>query len=141
MAQVYDEAIAQIMMKRGTPSTSGALHPEQVAVGRAWLLEERTYTDLAALYSALGDPTRVRIVHSLLRQELCTTDLAAVAGVSESAVSQHLRVLRGLRLVKTRRAGKLVYHSLDDEHVAQLLEVGLTHLGHDAAVLEGRSPS
>ncbi len=129
------------MLKGRRGSTSGALHPEQVARGRAWLLEQQTYTDLAALYSALGDPTRVRIVHSLLRQELCTTDLAAVAGVSESAVSQHLRVLRGLRLVKTRRAGKLVFHGLDDEHVAQLLEVGLTHLGHDAALLGDRSLS
>ena len=77
-----------------------------------------------------ADPTRVRLVHVLLRQELCTCDLAATLGVSESATSQHLRLLKALRLVKSRRAGKVVYHSLDDEHIAALIRVGLVHLGH-----------
>ena len=81
-------------------------------------------------FSALADPTRVKLVHVLLRQELCTCDLAATLGVSESATSQHLRLLRALRLVRSRRAGKVVYHSLDDEHIATLVRVGLVHLGH-----------
>jgi DNA-binding transcriptional ArsR family regulator len=66
-----------------------------------------------------------------MHQELCTCDLAAVVGVSESGVSQHLRVLRSLRLVKSRRAGKFVYYTLDDAHVALLVSVGLAHQGHE----------
>ena len=62
--------------------------------------------------------------------ELCTGDIAPLLGVTDSAVSQHLRVLRALRLIRSRRAGKFIYHSLDDEHVALLLSLGLTHLGH-----------
>jgi len=70
-----------------------------------------------------------------MRQELCTCDLAVVVGISDSGVSQHLRVLRALRLVKSRRAGKFVYYSIDDAHIALLVQVGLTHQGHadDAA--------
>jgi DNA-binding transcriptional ArsR family regulator len=84
----------------------------------------------------LPTPTRARIVHTLLRQDLCTCDLAAVLGITESAVSQHLRVLRMLRLVKHRRAGKLVYYSLDDAHVAQLVQIGLAHGGHSGDILD-----
>jgi DNA-binding transcriptional ArsR family regulator len=88
------------------------------------------YAELAALFGALADPTRAHIVHLLLQGELCTGDIAPLLGVTDSAVSQHLRVLRTLRLVRSRRAGKFIYHSLDDDHVALLLSIGLTHLGH-----------
>jgi ArsR family transcriptional regulator, lead/cadmium/zinc/bismuth-responsive transcriptional repressor len=88
------------------------------------------YVELAALFGALADPTRAHIVHLLLQGELCTGDIAPLLGVTDSAVSQHLRVLRALRLVRSRRAGKFIYHSLDDDHVALLLRIGLTHLGH-----------
>ncbi len=113
-------------------------HDEDVARARALLAEDVTYDALADLFGALADPTRARIVHTLLRQELCTCDLAAVLGITESAVSQHLRVLRMLRLVKHRRAGKLVYYSLDDAHVAQLVQIGLAHEGHTAEAALGR---
>lgn len=106
------------------------LHPEAVARARSWLDDERAYVDLAALFGALADPTRAKIVHMLLRQELCTCDIAAVVGISESGVSQHLRVLRSLRLVKSRREGKFVHYSLDDAHIALLVQLGLTHQGH-----------
>jgi DNA-binding transcriptional ArsR family regulator len=65
---------------------------------------------------------------------LCTCDLAAIAGISESAVSQHLRVLRRLRLVRSRREGKIVYHTLDDAHIGSLLEVCLEHVREEAAL-------
>jgi len=97
---------------------------------RALLAGDETYVDLSSLFAALADTTRVKLVHVLLAQELCTCDLAATLGVSESATSQHLRLLRALRLVRSRRAGKVVYHSLDDEHIALLVRVGLVHLGH-----------
>ena len=101
---------------------------ERVAEGRAHLLDETTYDELAAIFRALGDPTRAKIVYSLLHQGLCTCDLAELTGISESAVSQHIRVLRSLRLVRSRRAGKQVFHSLDDAHIAILLQIGLRHV-------------
>jgi ArsR family transcriptional regulator, lead/cadmium/zinc/bismuth-responsive transcriptional repressor len=94
----------------------------------ARLRDDATYRDLAAIFHALGDPTRAKIVSSLLHEELCTCDLAELTGVTESAVSQHLGVLRALRLIKSRRAGKQVFHGLDDAHVALLVHVGLSHL-------------
>jgi ArsR family transcriptional regulator, lead/cadmium/zinc/bismuth-responsive transcriptional repressor len=106
------------------------VHEDHVRQARAELAEVPTYVDLSSLFAALADTTRVKLVHVLLRRELCTCDLAATLGVSESATSQHLRLLRALRLVKSRRAGKVVYHSLDDEHIAALIRVGLVHLGH-----------
>lgn len=105
-------------------------HPAPLARLRGILQEPAAYRDLADLFGALADPTRAKIVHALMHQELCSCDVAAVAGVTASGASQHLRVLRSLCLVKSRRAGKLVYYSLDDAHVALLLQVGLTHLGH-----------
>lgn len=122
------------------------VHEEDVTRARTLLAGDDTYAELSGLFSALADTTRVRLVHVLLRQELCTCDLAATLGVSESATSQHLRLLKALRLVKSRRAGKVVYHSLDDEHIAALIRVGLVHLGHtgeatrlDAALAGSRS--
>jgi len=108
------------------------IHPETVAEARAQLEDAQTYRQLAEVFGALADPTRVRIVHTLLREELCTCDIAAVVGISESGVSQHLRILRALRLVKSRRDGKFVYYTLDDAHIALLVQIGLTHLGHAA---------
>ena len=82
---------------------------------------------LAETFQVLGDPTRVRIVHALSLSELCTSDLASVVGMSESAVSHQLRTMRQLRVVKSRRDGKLVYYSLSDEHVRSLFRQGLEH--------------
>ena len=101
---------------------------QRVEAARARLFDDATYAHLADIFRALGDATRAKIVSSLLQQELCTCDLAALIGISESAVSQHLRVLRALRLVRSRRRGKLVFHALDDAHIAILLQVGLSHV-------------
>lgn len=111
------------------------MHAADVRRARAEQLEPSTYRRLAAVFDALGDPTRARIVHLLLLREMCTSDLAIVSGVSESAVSQHLRVLRSLGLARSRREGRVVYYSLDDEHVAALVRTGLSHLGHQGAGL------
>ena len=79
---------------------------------------------------ALGDPSRAKIVFSLLQQELCVCDLAAVCDLSESATSQHLRVLKSLHIVKLRRSGRMSYYSIEDDHVRVLLGVSLNHLSH-----------
>lgn len=102
---------------------------QRVATGRALLLSDDTYSAIAETFRTLADSTRAKIVYSLLRQELCTCDLAAIVGVSESVVSQHLRVLRQLRLVKSRRSGKQMFHTLDDAHIHILLAVCLSHIG------------
>lgn len=98
--------------------------------GRELLLEDEAYWRLAETFRTLADPTRAKIVYSLLHQDLCTCDLAAIIGLSEPAVSQHLRMLRQLRVVRSRREGKAVYYSLDDEHVRALLSVALSHQRH-----------
>ncbi len=116
------------------PASARAVHPEAVRRAAAGLAGGEAYRRVARRFGALADPTRARLVDALLREELCTGDLAVVLGISEPGVSQHLRVLRSLRLVKSRRAGKFVYHSLDDAHVARLMALGLTHAGHATPV-------
>ncbi|MBI2303296.1 MAG: winged helix-turn-helix transcriptional regulator [Chloroflexi bacterium] len=104
--------------------------PTRLARAKGLLLEDEIYGDLAETFRALADSSRVKIVYCLLQQELCVCDLAAIVAQSESAVSQHLRVLRNLRLVKSHRQGKKVYYSLDDVHISVLLNVCLSHLRH-----------
>jgi ArsR family transcriptional regulator len=100
---------------------------------RASLPPERGQTRLAGLFAALGDPTRGRILLALAHEELCVCDLAEVAGVSGSAVSHQLRMLRDLRLVDWTRDGKRAVYRLADEHVRDLLAIGLSHIGEGEA--------
>src|SRR5688572_25577684 len=109
---------------------------DRVLQGRALLLGDEVYNDVAEIFRALGDTSRAKIVFSLLQQELCVCDLAAVCELSESATSQHLRILRGLRIVRLRRDGRMSYYSIDDDHVRVLLGVCLNHL-HDREALAG----
>ena len=86
----------------------------------------------AEVLKALADPTRLRLVRALMIEErLCVCDLAALAGVSASAVSHQLRLLRSCRLVRPQREGKMVYYRLDDEHVAGIVNLILDHVEHD----------
>ena len=106
------------------------VHPE--AVSRAREAVDRAPVEaLAETFKVLGDPTRVRILLALSDQELCVCDLAEIFDVTSSAVSHQLRLLRTHRLVKARREGKLVFYSLDDEHVRGLFAEGLRHLQDD----------
>ncbi len=79
-------------------------------------------------FKLLGDPTRLKIILSLKEEELCVCDLATLLGVSRSAVSHQLRLLKNLRLVKFRRQGKIAYYSLDDTHISKLIEAALEHI-------------
>jgi DNA-binding transcriptional ArsR family regulator len=94
------------------------------------LLKDNTFTHLADLFSALSDPTRLRIISVLLRGELNVGDIATQLEMTESAVSHQLRGLRQLRLVRSRKAGRQVYYTLDDDHVARLYRLGLDHVEH-----------
>ena len=95
---------------------------------RPRLLGERQAVELADTFAVLGDPTRVRLVDALAHGELCVSDLADVVGLTESAVSHQLRLLRSLRIVRARRAGRLVYYQLDDAHIRTLLDQGRRHI-------------
>jgi ArsR family transcriptional regulator, lead/cadmium/zinc/bismuth-responsive transcriptional repressor len=84
--------------------------------------------DLAETFKALGDVTRVRILDALSNAELCVCDIASLLDLTESAVSHQLRLLRGLRLVRSRRAGRMVFYALDDDHILSLFEQGMEHV-------------
>jgi ArsR family transcriptional regulator, lead/cadmium/zinc/bismuth-responsive transcriptional repressor len=91
-------------------------------------LTDATVTALAETFKVLGDSTRVRILDALSYAELCVHELAERVGISESAVSHQLRLLRGMRLVRQRRDGRLVYYTLDDQHIVGLFAQGLEHV-------------
>jgi DNA-binding transcriptional ArsR family regulator len=95
---------------------------------RSRLLTGRDVDAVAEVFKLLGDPTRVRLVDALSHGERCVCDLASLVGMSESAVSHQLRLLRGARLVRVRRAGRLAFYSLDDHHVVGLLHDTRKHV-------------
>lgn len=99
---------------------------------RAMLMRPRTIEGLADTFRVLGDPTRVRILDALSGGELCVCDIASLVGISESAASHQLRLLRNSRLVRPRRAGRLVYYAIDDHHILELLRQALTHVEEEA---------
>jgi DNA-binding transcriptional ArsR family regulator len=106
------------------------IHAEQVQAVRQNLLTDATATRLATLFGVLSDPTRLQVVYALLRAstgELCVCDLAAGLGRDDTTISHQLRVLRNQQIVTMRKAGRVVYYRLVDEHVRLLLELGLTH--------------
>lgn len=91
-------------------------------------LDAESVTALAETFRMLGDVTRVRILDALSRAELCVQDLARRVDLTESAVSHQLRLLRGMRLVRPRRAGRQVFYTLDDQHIVRLFAQGLEHV-------------
>lgn len=105
-----------------------AIDSKRVQAIKMHMKPEETMTLLAETFRALGDPARATILYALVHGELCVCDLAEVVGISESAVSHHLRVLRNLRLVSYRRRGRRVCYSLADEHIRTLLAQGLQHV-------------
>ncbi|HZD58360.1 MAG TPA: metalloregulator ArsR/SmtB family transcription factor [Anaerolineales bacterium] len=94
------------------------------------MLDEQTAIRLADLFGALSDPSRVRIIAELTQGEKNVSALAEAVGLSDSAVSHQLRGLRQMRLVRTRKEGRQVFYSLDDEHIADLYTRGLDHVQH-----------
>lgn len=105
----------------------------KVARARQALPAPATVGVLAETFKALGDPTRLQIVSALAHEELCVCDLASLVGVSQSAVSHSLRVLRDLRLVRYRKVGRIAYYTLDDAHIVSLLGEGRRHVEEQAA--------
>jgi len=98
-------------------------------------IDEQTRRHIAETFSAMGDPNRAAILLHLAQTEHCVSELAEMLGISESAVSQHLRLLRTLRLVRPRKQGRHVYYTLDDHHVKTLLGVCVEHVQGQATGL------
>lgn len=106
------------------------IHEDQVRIAQEYLIDGLTSTHLSRTFQALSDPTRVRLISALSRSELCVCDLAALLGMSQSAISHQLRSLRDLRLVKSRREGREIFYTLDDDHIRELYDLGLKHVLH-----------
>ncbi|WP_163340853.1 metalloregulator ArsR/SmtB family transcription factor [Desulfopila sp. IMCC35008] len=107
---------------------SRIIHKEKIDAAREAALVPQEVEGLSQLFKAFGDPSRLRILYGLINREMCVCDLAALLQISESAVSHQLRLLRTLRLVTNRREGTVLYYSLADEHVTELIQVALVHL-------------
>ncbi len=90
--------------------------------------EEETLCDLAELFKVFGDSTRIKILYALLEAEMCVGDLTRLLGLTQTAVSHQLRILRANKLVKGRKEGKMVIYSLDDDHVRTMIDRGLEHV-------------
>lgn len=103
------------------------IHEERVIRARQNVLDSETIGGVSRIFKALGDPTRLKILWALDHGEMCVCDLAAMLDISESAVSQQLRILRNLSLVANRREGTVLYYHLMDEHVRQLVNMALEH--------------
>ena len=114
--------------EKAVPHT--ARHPEIVARARATIPSEALIAMVVEMFQVVGDTTRVKIVYALMQQSLCVGDLALLVGVSRSALSHQLRLLKDRQLVKARREGNVIYYSLDDHHLAALLREAEYHADH-----------
>lgn len=104
------------------------IHEAVVSDTRSKMKSEDEYMRLAMLFKMFDDKTRVKILHALEQHELCVCDLASLLGVTKSAISHQLKALRLANLVKFRREAQVVYYSLADDHVKEILRIGFTHL-------------
>ena len=115
-------------MKQEFTCDCDVIHEETVKTVGEKLKPKDEYVRLASLFKLFGDGTRVQILHALEHSEMCVCDLAVLLGVTKSAVSHQLKALRLANLVKYRKEAQIVYYSLADDHVKQILDKGLEHL-------------
>lgn len=104
------------------------IHEDAVRKAKQTMASREEYMQLASLLKMFGDGTRVQILHVLAEQEMCVCDLAAILGVTKSAVSHQLKALRLAHLVRFRREGQIVYYDIADDHVRSILELGFAHV-------------
>jgi Predicted transcriptional regulators len=107
------------------------IHEDVVDEVREHMPEEETLIDLSDLFKIFGDSTRVKILYALFKSEMCVCDIAVLLGMTKSAISHQLRVLKQAKLVKYRKEGKIVYYSLSDEHVKNIFAQGLLHISEN----------
>jgi ArsR family transcriptional regulator, lead/cadmium/zinc/bismuth-responsive transcriptional repressor len=114
------------------------IHPPAVFAARAALGAMPPAPDVAGLFALLADPTRLRLLAALAAGELCVCDLAAATGINRTTVSHQLRTLREGRLVRSRREGRVIFYALDDDHVRDLMAMGIAHAGEISGEPETR---
>jgi ArsR family transcriptional regulator len=115
------------IIREGEACEVKCINPGKVRRLVKYLPESDALKQLSDVFQILSDPNRLRVLYCLSHEEVCVCDLSATLGMSMSAVSHQLRLLRALRLVKSRRDGRIVHYSLADDHVAKLMEMGLRH--------------
>lgn len=103
---------------------------DNVNMVKALMVSDEETFRLAEVFKVLGDPTRIKIIYALSKCDMCVCDIAVTLGMTQSAISHQLRLLRGLRLVKYWKKGKSVFYSLDDDHILQLFNQGMEHVKH-----------
>lgn len=104
------------------------IHPDIISRVSALMPEPESLSELADLFKLFGDSTRIRILWALSESEMCVCDLCALLDMKQPAVSHQLKNLKQSRIVKVRREGKVIYHSLDDAHIRTLLNMGMEHI-------------
>ncbi|MCD6559166.1 ArsR/SmtB family transcription factor [Palaeococcus sp. (in: euryarchaeotes)] len=103
-------------------------HLDKILKAQKKLPDEETILEISDFFNALGNPTRLKIVFALLEEELCTCDLSNITGLSVSAISHQLRILKDRKIVAYKKDGKNVFYRLDDEHIRQILKIALRHM-------------
>ena len=104
------------------------IHQDKVDEVKKIMPEDGLIYDLAELFKVFADSTRMKIIYALMEDELCVCDIAAIVGKTQSAISHQLRILKQSKLVKYRKEGKVVYYSLDDEHISEIVKKGREHI-------------
>jgi DNA-binding transcriptional ArsR family regulator len=117
-----------MMIKHNDICEIRSVDKKKVRLIRKSMLTDSEASQLSETFSVLADPTRTKIIYALSNAELCVCDIAGILGMSVSAVSHQLRILRNMRLVKFRKESKMVYYSLDDDHISKLFNEGLKHV-------------
>lgn len=122
------------MAKKYTPierCDCDVIHEDIVNEVKSKMPEEESLYDLAELFKVFGDSTRIKILWALDEAEMCVCDIAVLLNMTQSAISHQLRVLKQANLVKNRKEGKVVYYSLDDDHVKNIFDQGLIHINEE----------
>lgn len=130
MKQLNNCSIVYYNMKKASIAVcrENIVNMKKVHSAKLSLPDFSEIVDLTETFKVLGDPTRLMIVLALSKEELCVCDLATLLELTVSAVSHQLRILRGMKLVKFRKSGKMVYYSLDDEHIESIIEQAQIHV-------------
>ena len=117
-------------MKKEYTCDCNIIHQQVVKDTKEKMIKEKTLKNMSIFFSVLKDQTRIKIICALDNNEMCVCDIANVLNMSKSLVSHQLAVLRKSEIVKSRRSGKEVYYTLDDEHIKILYEIGIKHINH-----------
>ena len=104
------------------------IHQDKVDEVKKIMPEDGLIYDLAEPFKVFADSTRMKIIYALLEEELCVCDIANIVGTTQSAISHQLRLLKQSKLVKFRREGKIIFYSLDDDHIAEIVKKGSEHI-------------